>query len=486
MNSLSWSASAYEKIADLVGARTGLSFSPNVRDQAEAGIRRAMGRMGVGDLVLYGTKLQSDGAALDDLLCELTVGETYFLRDPAQFEFLRREILPEVLGRRGPDHVLRLLSAGCSTGEEAYSLAILLEEEGLAANSRIVATDISRVALEKARLGIYGRWSLRGTGEDFAGRHFHAREGQYQLKERFRRAVAFQHLNLAEDTYPAYASGLWGFDVIFCRNVLIYFGGKAIEGVVPRLFESLAPGGWLVAGASDPPLADYAPCQVILTGAGVFYRRSGGEGPLPISPRASGSDMLPLFPPNLGPAGGEEEERCTGREPTVAARTTDGDAMVQAAKAFAQGEYARVLALIEGLSGTPGAEALRVRAVANLRGSLEAERTAGERISRYPTNPELHYLHAILLIDLGQDDRAIGCLKKVLYLDPSLAVANLMLGTLLKRKGDRAGAGRALKRSLELLTQAAKGQVVPLSQGESAESLALLTRSELSLLEAGL
>src|SRR5262249_22024112 len=113
------SQTAYEAVIRLVGDRTGLAFPPNRRESAEAAIRRAMARAGVSDLARYGDLLQQE-ETLDDLIAQLTVGETYFFREPAQFEFIRREVLPEIRKRLGLGHVLRAWSAGCASGEEAY------------------------------------------------------------------------------------------------------------------------------------------------------------------------------------------------------------------------------------------------------------------------------------------------------------------------------------------------------------------------------
>jgi hypothetical protein len=125
-----WSHPSYEEVVHLLGTRTGLSFSPERRAGVEQGIRRAMGRAGVDDPAQYGRRVAGDDAALDDLIVELTVGETYFFREPAQFEFLRATVLPEIRGRRGEGHVLHAWSAACASGEEAYSLAIVLRRRG--------------------------------------------------------------------------------------------------------------------------------------------------------------------------------------------------------------------------------------------------------------------------------------------------------------------------------------------------------------------
>src|SRR5205085_1616717 len=136
---MSWSHPGHEAILRLLGERTGLSFPPQRYESTEHGIRRAMTRSGVRDLHEYRLLLESDPAALDDLIVELTVGETYFFREPVQFEFIRREVLPEIVQRRGAEHGVRAWCAGCASGEEAYSLAIVLAEAGLSRQSYLLA-----------------------------------------------------------------------------------------------------------------------------------------------------------------------------------------------------------------------------------------------------------------------------------------------------------------------------------------------------------
>jgi chemotaxis protein methyltransferase CheR len=135
---------AYEPLLQLLATRTGLTFAPSRQGFAVAGIRRAMVKAGIAHTVDYLDGLHATRYSFDDLIVEMTVGETYFFRDPAQLDHLRGEIVPEIQRRRGLNHVLRVWSAGCASGEEAYSLAILLEEAGLAERSHILATDISR------------------------------------------------------------------------------------------------------------------------------------------------------------------------------------------------------------------------------------------------------------------------------------------------------------------------------------------------------
>ena len=144
---------AYEAVADLLRARAGLTFPDGRRDSAEVGIRRAMARAGVTNPERYRELIARDSDALDDLLVELTVGETYFFREPGQFAFIRREVLPDLARRCGGDTWVRAWSAGCASGEEPYSLAILFEEEGVGQRNFLLATDVSRTALAKSAPG---------------------------------------------------------------------------------------------------------------------------------------------------------------------------------------------------------------------------------------------------------------------------------------------------------------------------------------------
>jgi chemotaxis protein methyltransferase CheR len=152
---MSWSHPGFEAVAQMVSRRTGLSFA-NRQGSAELGMRRAMARMRSPDLEAYVGRLAADDNAFDDLIGELTIGETYYFREPAHFHFIRQRILPEWQERCAPGGTLRAWSAGCASGEEAYSLAILLDQAGLGEHVQLAASDISRSALAKARRAEYG------------------------------------------------------------------------------------------------------------------------------------------------------------------------------------------------------------------------------------------------------------------------------------------------------------------------------------------
>ncbi|MEX1051070.1 MAG: protein-glutamate O-methyltransferase CheR, partial [Gemmatimonadales bacterium] len=267
-----------ETAAAFVRRRTGLVFGDSRRSAFAAAIETHARRSAAGDIEAYLARLSVESALLDDLVADITVGETHFFRDTPQFDLIQNKVIPELLARRPADRPLRIWSAGCATGEEAYTLAIVAHELGLGDAARIVATDLSRAALAGARRGCYRRWSLRGVTPETEARYFEHHGDEFRFARELRDAVEFRYLNLAEDTYPSLASGIWGMDLILCRNVLIYFDAATVARVVGRLVRSLAPDGWLLLGASDPLATEFVPVDAVITTAGLAYRRRGRGG----------------------------------------------------------------------------------------------------------------------------------------------------------------------------------------------------------------
>jgi chemotaxis protein methyltransferase CheR len=447
---VTWTHPACEAIARLVGARAGLHFIPSRQDSAEAGMRRAMKRAGLASLERYLELVCGSAAALDDLVSELTVGETYFFRDPAQFETIRRLVLPELRCR--PDRPIRVWSAGCASGEEAYSLAMLFDQEGLANRLVLLATDVSRPALARARQAVYSPWSLRGGTAALP--YLKQRDARHVVDEKIRRRVTFAYLNLAQDDYPSPACAVWEMDLILCRNVLIYLDETTVRRVASRLFRSLAPGGWLLTAASDPPLQERAPFTVVTTDAGLFYRRPREAWPGLESSEAP-EQALPV---TIAPV---EETPSPGLPKTPAPATAEPDT-------------------------TPPREdpVGRVRLLAGQDVAL-AERVCADLAGRQPLCVELHYLHAVLLLALGRDEQAIRSLERVIYLDRKLAVAHFTLGVLLARRGQLSAARRAFRNAHEQCAARPVDEIVPLSEGECAGQVAAAAAFHIAQLDAG-
>lgn len=472
-----------------VRQRTGLVFGESRRPAFALGLARAMQRSKEVTPERYLARLDTQSALLDDLVGEITVGETYFFREPAQFSVIRDEVLPALRSRHAVERQLRVWSAGCATGEEPYSLAIVLREQGLG-NAHVIATDLSRAALVAARKGSYTRWSLRGVPEAVTRTYFDRTNDRYQLATSVREAVEFRYLNLAEDAYPSLSTGIWGMDIILCRNVLIYFDADTIARVAARLIDSLSDQGWLLLGASDPGLAGLVDCEVMVTASGLAYRRFGNDPVRTRSTFAHGftpprPEPLPLELPTLPPAVPFEavvQEAAPVVEP--------GDHGAVATKAYRERDYERAAVLAAEMVHRDGTDpepwVVLVRALAN-RGELDAAgRACAAALDHHRESPELVYLHAVLLAEAGLHSDAATAVRRALYLDRKLVVGHLLLGGALGRLGDLEGARRAVGNAQRLLAELESDTLVPASDGEPAGRLAEMARVQLELLREAL
>ena len=446
---MTWSDPAFERVARLFEERTGVVFPPERRPGAELGMRRALARANLPNADGYRDHLARDHALFDDLVNELVVGETYFFREPDQFAFVRDNILP-AYQRADDERTIRAWSAGCASGEEAYSLAMLFASQGLAGRSHVLGTDLSRAALARARDAVYGAWSLRGDGVDAARPYLERAGDQFRVRDEIRRLVAFEHLNLALEVYPSFVTGTWGVDLIFCRNVLIYLDRETVGAVVRRLFAALVDGGWLVTASSDPPVDREAPFATVVTDYGLFYQRPTRERPRPTAAAAGRPATLYGAAP-----------RAPSMRPPRTVPSAPGLGHVEDELAAA---------------------VQRVRALANVN-IEQAERACAEAIARYRFAPELHYLRAVLLLGLECDEDAARSARRVIYLDRTLAAAHFLLGSILQQVGDCAGARRAYRNARDLASARPPDEDVALAEGETAGALAERAARQLARLD---
>ncbi|MCB2226396.1 MAG: protein-glutamate O-methyltransferase CheR [Desulfarculaceae bacterium] len=253
-------ASDFTAIRDLVKQRTGITLGPNKQDLVISRLSRRLRALGLANFTQYVALLQS-AAGEDELvqmINQITTNQTGFFREGHHFDFLRQTALPS-LTATGPPRALRAWSAGCSSGEEAYSLAITLSEflalrPGWSA--RVLATDLHTALLRRASQGIYGRLETERLPRHLLLKHFaRLREPggpHFQARPELRQMIVFGKMNLMGAPYPRAAS----LDLIFCRNVLIYFEAEDKAAIVERLSAALKPGGWLFLGHSESLLSD--------------------------------------------------------------------------------------------------------------------------------------------------------------------------------------------------------------------------------------
>ena len=247
------------RIRDLVYRVSGIFHQENRLSFLEERCARRMKELKIADLgAYYGilTRSSSRTGEMNLLLNELTVGETCFFRSQTQMAALQHQVLPSLAAAKAKSIFphLRLWSAGCSTGEEAYTLAIILMEEasrllrGL--TFEVVATDLNDRSLQRAQEGIYGEYALRNVQPEILLRYFEPMAGttRFRVRDEVRKHVKFNRVNLLDDSRPVFVRSL---DVIFCCNVLIYFDGDSKKRVIQHFHNNLLPHSYLFLGHAD-------------------------------------------------------------------------------------------------------------------------------------------------------------------------------------------------------------------------------------------
>lgn len=478
--------SAPDSIVRLVADYTGFDLtSSTVRERARCKISEHLSRSGIRSPEAYAEQLRSGGVELSALIDALSIRETYFFRERKTLERIRRQLLPELVRTKPPNQPVTVWSAGCASGEEAYSLAIIMHEAGLGERARIIATDVSQQALTLAQRARYRRWSLRDTDAETLRRYFYPDCSDYVLNYTIRRMVNIEHHNLAGGAAPAAFAADDKADLVLLRNVLIYFTPEVIEQVCKVVFDSLAEDGWLITGACDPALDHGGLFERIGDGVVGMYRRSrarvqnprlrvpqsrsSAQAQLPavsptitLLPSRQGSPSLDPEPPTSLPARPTPSSHC---DPVAVEKHSP---LAEAEQALAAGDHARVIAIASWFSDDPHARVLCITALANTQGTAAALRECRRACADHPLSAELHFLQAVMSIDEGDNLEALQSLRRTLYLDSSLVIAHFSLAIILKNDGDYLGARRSLRNAANLCDRLDPQELLPLSGGQSA------------------
>ncbi|MEO6786988.1 MAG: CheR family methyltransferase [Chthoniobacteraceae bacterium] len=434
-----------DQLSRCLDAELGLHFPKPRWPDLERGIQAAAKELGFETPVECAEWLMSSRLTkpqLELLAAHLTIGETYFFRDPAVFDFLGTQVLPELIrARRDTGRQIRIWSAACCTGEEPYTLAITLSRllpDIADWNITILATDVNPRFLKKAVAGRYGNWSFRSAPDSVRAQYFHeVEEGICEIAVPIRKMVTFSALNLAEDAYPSLMTSTNAMDIIFCRNVLMYFSRENATKVAAKLHASLVDGGWLFTSATEVSKEVFPQFETVRHPGLLAFRKQGAardDGPA-FAPRPK---PAPVRPVTAKPAAIESAPQGQPVQP--------GD-LTLARRLANEGRLAEALAECE-------------------------QAIAGDKLVAAG-----HYLRGVILQEKGALAGAREALRRALFLDHNLVVAHFALGNLMRQHGREVEATRSYENARALLQQYAPDAELPESGGITAGRLLAMVES---------
>jgi chemotaxis protein methyltransferase CheR len=429
----------------LLARLAGLVFDESRRDSVAFCIAERLRATGAADVPSYLDLLQSP-TERQALLDEVTIQETHFFRNPPQIRALRAHVVPELLrhadarGRR-----IRVWSAGCSTGEEPYTIAMLLREllpSTAGWDVQVIATDVSARALAAARSGRYGERAVQMVSAQDRARFFQpGRGGSVEVRPEVRELVEFRHHNLVTEPVPFAVDE--GVDLVLCRNVTIYFSRETTRALMARLHACLRDGGYLFLGHSETLWQVSEDFRLVSLGSGddaAFVYRRLDEGP---------GERRAVLPDrrtrDTGPPPDRRERRVAARRAAEVPPPAPRPVSIRVVRdALAEGRYD------------------------------DAEAAAAELLTASPLDATGFYLRGLARGNLGRDADALPDLRKAVYLDPSAGLAHFLLAGTLARLGDSAAAAREYAAAAETLRPA--DETAAELGGRSVAELAALCR----------
>jgi chemotaxis protein methyltransferase CheR len=440
--------------------RTGHFYYQDKDDLLWEKVRRRLHALGLAGSGAYLDRLADPvlGEAEWTMLnAEITIGETFFFRYAEQFAALRDTILPDLLRRNRETRRLRIWSAGCANGSEPYSLAILLRRMlGDALSDwriTLLGTDLNAAALDKARAATFSPWALRSMPEEARDRDFLPAPGSgqdWQLRPQHRALVQFRHHNLLDLLEPTASLDLTGFDLVLCRNVLIYFHPDMVLRLVRALGERLVPGGWLLLGHAEPNPAFAEFLRPVSLPGTAAWRREGVEpitppladpalsspAPQGAPPAATRPAVASATPPATRPAAPYAGTYAATSNASSAA-TSAGTARATLPEPLHSAPPRQATPIATPAIATPPAGAVveHVRRLADL-GDLDgAGQACRDGLAAHPGSAALHFYSAIIARARGLPAEAERAFRHAIALRDGFAMAHYHLGLLMLEQG---------------------------------------------------
>ncbi len=475
-----------KKIVDLLG----LSFQPNQFIDLERRLKATAKDLkidpNISAIYSWISKTDFTNTELNTLSANLTIGETYFFRERKALDLFKNKIIPDLINqRRNSKKQIKIWSAGCSSGEEPYTLAIILKEyfpELADWDISIMATDISPVAIQKALKGEYTDWSFRENDQHIKNKYFINSDKLWKINSDIKKMVSFSYLNLSKNSYPSSITHTENMDVIFCRNVMMYFTPQIIKEVSNRFYNAIVENGWLITSQVELNDEYFSDFKRILYEKAIFYQKTNfltEKQKIKISETAA--ILIPKTPKTKDKISKKINIPTTSEKTSKQIPTSvkvNEYKVVSPTDLYQKGEYQKCINAIlnHAEQGKINNETfnLLVKSIANTTNFIEGEKILKKVISNITPNAEMYYLYANFLLEQNEAEQAEAVLKQAIYLDHKHILSHFMLGDLALKNNKKQISKKHYETVIGLLEDYNDNEIVTDSEGLTAGSLRAL------------
>jgi len=421
------------------------------------------------------SKPQLSHIEINALSANLTIGETYFFREKPALDLFVEKIIPDLIEQRKQNSkTIRIWCAGCSSGEEPYTLAIILKEHfPLLAdwNVTILATDISPVAIQKALKGEYTDWSFREMTEEMKNKYFTSSSKLWQISSEIKKMVTFAFLNLSKNSYPSSLTNTDEMDVVFCRNVLMYFTPEIIKEVSSRFYNTLIKNGWFITSQVELNDEYFSDFLRVNYNKGIFYQKS--DKPKEIIRSETNKNVgVTILKTIKKPVKSSVLKEIKKEKNPIKKQNNAKLTEISVDQLYQNGNYqlciTECLKKIENGNFSKEIFFILVKSYANSGQLIEGNKIIKKIIANESVTAEMYYLYASFLNEQNEIEEAENILKKAIYLNHNHILSHFMLGDILIKKGNFQSAKKQFETVRKLLYDIDNDVIIPESDGLTA------------------
>lgn len=418
--------------------------------------------------------------------------ESYFMRHKDQLDYIIESIIPELdSGIADPNAKLKIWHAGCSRGEEAYSMAILIEaltaDKSFSRQAQIIGTDVNKRCIERAREGFYNEWSLRNFPPDSRLKHFNIVGKQFRIKDEIKQRVLFKYFNLAQPNgSPPFGPGIQA-DLILCRNVFIYFTKHHIENALQYFWNLLSPGGYLVLSPTEYLVGIDHPFKLIHYEGGAIFKKTDKDEPETPDYNSRIYESAEFDMDTLDSSENNNidySSQYSAREQSnhidkinkivTSKNISEKQAIEDAKLLLKEGLYRKALDMLDRFDANYEIDMIRTRAEFKLQSPDFLDKLCESLIKKYPREPGGYFYAALNCHQQGKIDEVLNRLKQVIYLDPEFIAAHLQSAIIYNDLGKIEEYRKSIRAAAKALKKLDGNTEVPFSEGRPAGELMAL------------